>query len=109
MLRHRDLSENRFTGTVPSTISALTALKSLCAPFARPGSHQFGACVAARALGCAWALSAVRPDASLGAIRLLGKNGFTGPILASITALTRLVGLYAPSPPVRSSGRLARA
>jgi hypothetical protein len=26
-------------------------------------------------------------------------NGFTGPILASITALTRLVALYAPPPP----------
>jgi hypothetical protein len=39
----------------------------------------------------------------------LGKNGFTGPILASITALTRLANLYAPPPPVRSPGRLARA
>ena len=27
------------------------------------------------------------------------QNNFTGPILASITALTRLVKLYAPLPP----------
>jgi hypothetical protein len=39
----------------------------------------------------------------------LGTNGFTGPILASITALTRLVFLYASPPPVRSAGRLGRA
>jgi hypothetical protein len=29
----------------------------------------------------------------------MADNGFTGPILASITALTRLVDLYAPPPP----------
>jgi hypothetical protein len=39
----------------------------------------------------------------------LSHNGFTGPILASITALTRLVELYAAPPPVRSPGRLACA
>ncbi len=33
------------------------------------------------------------------AIRALNKNGFAGPILASITALTRLAELYAPPPP----------
>jgi hypothetical protein len=38
------------------------------------------------------------------AIRNLAKNGFTGPSLASITALTRLVFLYAAPPPVRSPG-----
>jgi hypothetical protein len=43
------------------------------------------------------------------AIRSLNNNGFTGPILASITALTRLATLYAPPPPSRSPGRLARA
>ena len=37
-LRRRDLNDNRFSGSVPPTISALTALTSLCAPFARPGS-----------------------------------------------------------------------
>jgi hypothetical protein len=31
-------------------------------------------------------------------IRDLGNNGFTGPILASITALTRLASLYALPP-----------
>ncbi len=31
--------------------------------------------------------------------RLLSKNGFTGPILASIMALTKLVVLYALPPP----------
>jgi hypothetical protein len=39
----------------------------------------------------------------------LTKNGFTGPILASITALTRLVFLYAAPLPVRSSRRLGHA
>jgi hypothetical protein len=53
--------------------------------------------------------SSARPHASLCAIRSLGKNGFTGPILASITALTRLVDLCAAPPPVRSPGRLAHA
>ncbi len=40
-----------------------------------------------------------RPAACACAIRSLAQNGFTGPILASITALTRLVDLYAPLPP----------
>jgi hypothetical protein len=53
--------------------------------------------------------SSARPHASLCAIRDLAKNGFTGPILASITPLTRLVFLYAAPPPVRSPGRRARA
>jgi hypothetical protein len=59
--------------------------------------------------GCAFAVWPVRPHALLCAIRDLGKNGFTGPIPASITALTRLVALCAPSPPVRSPSRLAHA
>ncbi len=33
--------------------------------------------------------------------RHLGKNGFTGPILAYVTPLTRLVGLYARGPRCR--------
>jgi hypothetical protein len=37
-LRHRALGENRFSGSMPPTISALIALTWLCAPFARPGS-----------------------------------------------------------------------
>jgi hypothetical protein len=32
--------------------------------------------------------------------RDLPKNGFTGPILASITALTRLASVYDARPPV---------
>jgi hypothetical protein len=32
-------------------------------------------------------------------IRWLNNNNFTGPIPVSITALTRLVNLYAPLPP----------
>ena len=38
----------------------------------------------------------VRSHALLCVTRRLVKNGFTGPIPASITALTRLVSLYAP-------------
>jgi hypothetical protein len=91
-------------GSVPTTISALTALTSLCVPW--PGSPP-RACFAAR--GCTWAARPVRPHASLCVIRYVARNGFTGPILASITALTRLASLYAPPPPVRSSGRLGRA
>jgi hypothetical protein len=37
-LWRRSFSQNRFSGTVPPTISALTALTYLCAPFTRPGS-----------------------------------------------------------------------
>jgi hypothetical protein len=37
-LRRRDLGENRFSGSAPPTISALTALTAMCVPFARPGS-----------------------------------------------------------------------
>jgi hypothetical protein len=37
-LRSRALEKNRFSGSVPPTISALTALTQLCVPFARPGS-----------------------------------------------------------------------
>jgi hypothetical protein len=60
--------------------------------------------------GCAWAVHLRRGRTPpLCVIRRLDKNGFTGPILASITALTRLVELYAVPPPVRSSGRLAQA
>jgi hypothetical protein len=41
----------------------------------------------------------MRPHLSLCVIRALHQNGFTGPILASITALTRLAYLYALLPP----------
>ncbi len=34
----RSLFENRFSGSVPPTLSALSALTYLCVPFARPGS-----------------------------------------------------------------------
>jgi hypothetical protein len=37
-VRRRSLNDNRFSGSVPPTISALTALTLLCVPFARPGS-----------------------------------------------------------------------
>ncbi len=37
-LRRRGLSENRFSGSVPPAISALTVLTLMCVPFARPGS-----------------------------------------------------------------------
>ncbi len=40
-------------------------------------------------------MSSARPHASLCAIRSLYKNDFTGPILASIPALTRLAYLCA--------------
>jgi hypothetical protein len=53
--------------------------------------------------------SSARPHASLCAIRSSSQNGFTGPIPASITALTRLAVLCAPPPPVRSPGRLGHA
>ncbi len=56
--------------------------------------------------GCAWAVHLRRGRMPLlCAIRYLAKNGFTGPILASITALTRLSYLCAALPPVRSPGR----
>jgi hypothetical protein len=98
-------------GSVPPTISALTALTLMCVPFARPGSPPTRRLRrSASAAGCAWAVhlrcGRMPP---LCAIRHLAKNGFTGPILASITALTRLVVLCAAPPPVRSFGRLARA
>ena len=55
----------------------------------------------------------VRPHASFCVIRGLSKNGFTGPgpVLASITALTRLVELYTAPPPCSlpaDSGRATR-
>ncbi len=86
-------------------------------PDARPGYRRGGACLAAQVHGCAcafgcraaqaglprgasaWVLCSARPHPSLCAIRYLNNNHFTGPILASITALTRLVNLYAPLPP----------
>ncbi len=40
-------------------------------------------------------------------LRYLSKNGFNGPILASITALTRLVTLYGPPPPCVAAAELA--
>jgi hypothetical protein len=40
---HRNLGDNRFSGTVPSTISALIALTSLCALHALPESRRCGA------------------------------------------------------------------
>ncbi len=48
--------------------------------------------------------SVFRTAAYVFAIRHLGKNGFTGPVLANITPLTRLVGLYAPRPPLPPCG-----
>jgi hypothetical protein len=42
-------------------------------------------------------------------IRSLIQNNFTGPIFASITALTRLAYLYVAPPPMWSPGRLWRA
>ena len=39
------------------------------------------------------------PHGSLCVIRGLSKNGLTGPILASMSALTRLAYLYAALPP----------
>jgi hypothetical protein len=86
-------------------------------PDARPGYRRGGACLAAQVHGCAcafgfraaqaglprcasaWALCYARPHPSLCVIRYLNTNNFTGPILASITALTRLAYLYAPLPP----------
>ncbi len=91
----RGLAMNRFSGSVPPTISALTALTSLYV--ANPGRAPAGA-----GNGCAWAVYLRRGSMPpLCAIRGLFTNGFTGPIPASITALTRLVTLCAPPPPVR--------
>jgi hypothetical protein len=46
----------------------------------------------------AWVLRSARPHPSLCVIRSLIQNNFTGPIPASITALTRLIKLYVPLP-----------
>jgi hypothetical protein len=91
-LRHRALGGNRFSGSVPSTISALTALTQLCVPefLSMRRLPRCGGCASA------WALPSVRPHPSLCVIRGLTNNNFIGPILASITALTRLVAMYAP-------------
>jgi hypothetical protein len=60
--------------------------------------------------GCTWAVHLRRSRMPpLCAVSYVAKNGFTGPIPASITALTRLALLYAAPPPVRSPGRLVRA
>ncbi len=84
-------------GSVPPTISALTALTYLYAPTRGRARRRRGD--AARARGCTLAARLVRPQASLCMIRWLNNNNFTGPILASITALTRLAYLYAALPP----------
>jgi hypothetical protein len=101
MLRHRALGGNRFSGSMPSTISALTALTFMYVP-------KFLSMWRLPRCASAWALRSVRPHPPLCVIRYLNNNSFTGPILGSITALTRLADLYAAPPPVRS-GRLARA
>jgi hypothetical protein len=85
-LRHRALGRNRFSGSMPSTISALTALTVMCVP-KFPSMRCLPRCASARVA------RSVRPHASLCAVRDLSLNGFTGPILASITALTRLAYL----------------
>jgi hypothetical protein len=90
-LRHRALGNNRFSGSMPSTISALTALTVMCVP-------RFPSMRRLPRYASAWALRSVRPHPSLCVIRGLLENNFTGPILASITALTRLVKLYAAPP-----------
>jgi hypothetical protein len=87
---------------VPPAISALTALTAMCVPFAWPGSSPTRRI---RRFASAWVVHLRRGRMPpLCAIRDLGKNGLTGPILASITALTRLVYLYAAPPSVRSPG-----
>ncbi len=88
----RALGRNRFSGSMPSTISALTALTKLCVPKFL-SMLRLPRCASAR-VACS-----VRPRASLCAVRDLTVNNFTGPIFASITALTRLAHLYAPLPP----------
>jgi hypothetical protein len=95
----RRLRDNRFSGSAPPTISALTSLAKLYASIHRPGSRRCGACLAARPPDTLSAVCPVRPHAALCLIRDLAKNGFTGPILASITALTKLFFLYALPPP----------
>jgi hypothetical protein len=90
-LWHRAVDGNRFSGSVPSTISAMTKLTQLCVP-------KFQSMRRLPRCASAWALPLVRPHSSLCVIRWLDNNNFTGPILASITALTRLVSLYALLP-----------
>jgi hypothetical protein len=51
-------------------------------------------------VGGLWVACSVRLHPLLCVIRRLYNNGFTGPILASITALTRLVLLYAAPRPI---------
>jgi hypothetical protein len=96
-LRRRGLGENCFSGTVPTTISALTTLSFL---YASPRAAGLRPIRSMLCCGSAKTARSVRPYASLCAVRDLSTNGFTGPILASITALTKLVWLCAPPPPV---------
>jgi hypothetical protein len=95
----RGLRDNRFSGSAPPTISALTALAKLYGSIHRPGSRRCSACLAARPRDTPVAVCSVRPHAALCLIRDLAKNSFNGPILASITALTGLIALYTPPPP----------
>jgi hypothetical protein len=100
-LRRRALGGNRFSGSMPSTISALTALTFMYVP-------KFLSMWRLPRCASAWALRSVRPHSSLCVIRGLINSSFTGPIPASITALTRLVKLYAP-PAARAVSRPTRA
>jgi hypothetical protein len=93
------VSNNRLSGTVPSTISALTAITYLYA--ANPGRAPADAAHASQRerVVAHERLCSIRPHASLCVIRFVSHNSFTGPIPASIMALTKLVSLYAPPPP----------
>ena len=82
-MRRRDLFEDRFSGSVPPTISALTALTALCVPFARPGSPPTRRLRQARAQGLRVGRVFCAAACSFVVIRGLSKNGFTGPVLRS--------------------------
>jgi hypothetical protein len=105
--RHRSMPSNRFTGSVPASISALTALMHLYVPhlprppLAEQSALEYAwpacacACTFVHASLDARALSG-RPIIGGRPIRSLGNNPFAAATFpAGIMALTRLKSLYA--------------
>jgi hypothetical protein len=92
----RDLGNNRISGTLPASLSTLTALFSLCA--ARPRSrHAFCLCVRVCVCVCVSVFACVHcAHRPLARRRDLGNNGLSGTLPASLSTLTALQDLCAP-------------
>jgi hypothetical protein len=101
----RDLGNNRISGTLPASLSALTALFSLCRPPAcARAMHSVCACVCVCVRVCVSVFACVhRMHWPLARRRDLGKNGLSGTLPASLSALTALHDLCAARPRPRDA------